>query len=41
MVYGIPKISQRKVVCEGCMSGKQHMDKFITGKSWRSVSLGS
>ena len=38
MVHGIPKSFQEKEVCEGCMSGKQHMEKFVNGKSWRAKS---
>ena len=36
MVHGLPKSFQEKEVCEGCMSRKKHMEKFVKGKSWRA-----
>ena len=36
MLYGLPKNFQGQEVCEGYMSGKQHMEKFVKSKSWRA-----
>ena len=36
MVHGLPRISPTKVVCEGCVMGKQHVESFPQGKQWRA-----
>ena len=35
MVHGVPNISLSLMVCEGCAMGKQHVESFPQGKSWR------
>ncbi|KAM0969390.1 hypothetical protein COP2_018032 [Malus domestica] len=35
MVQGLPQMDEMKEVCEGYAFGKQHRDKFETGKAWK------
>ena len=34
MVYGLPRIDEKKEVCEGCALGKQHRESFSKEKAW-------
>jgi len=36
MVHGLPPISSTKSVCEGCVLGKHHMEKFEQDKAWHA-----
>jgi hypothetical protein len=36
MVHGLPRIFPKKAICEGCAMGKQHIEIFPQGKSWRA-----
>ena len=36
MVNGLPMMEQKDQVCEGCILGKQHIDSFPVGRSWRA-----
>ena len=36
MVHGLPKIEEKKDVCEGCALGKQHQESFPTERAWRA-----
>ena len=34
IVHGLPRISPKNTVCEGCAMGKKHVESFPQGKSW-------
>ena len=34
MVNGLPLVSFEDGVCQGCVLGKHHQDKFEKGKAW-------
>ena len=36
MVLGLPKLSEKNEVCEGCISGKMHRELFDKEKVWRA-----
>lgn len=36
MVKGLPKINEPDQLCDACIKGKQHMESFLIGKSWRA-----
>ena len=36
MVRGLPNINVDKCLCEACLLGKQHREKFEKGKAWRA-----
>ena len=36
MVNGLPLVSFEDGVCQGCVLGKHHQDKFEKGKAWRA-----
>ena len=36
MILGLPTISSTKDVCEGCVLGKHHKEKFDKDKPWPS-----
>uniref|UniRef100_A0A6N2K750 Integrase catalytic domain-containing protein n=1 Tax=Salix viminalis TaxID=40686 RepID=A0A6N2K750_SALVM len=36
MVTGLPALTEVKDVCEGCVTGKHHREKFDKGEAWRS-----
>ncbi|XP_050940564.1 uncharacterized protein LOC127149396 [Cucumis melo] len=36
MVTGLPQIKSHSEICEDCVVGKQHRDRFPTEKSWRA-----
>jgi transposase InsO family protein len=36
MVYGLPKIEDKKDVCEACALGKIHQESFLKEKTWRA-----
>lgn len=38
MVEGLPNVNFSKEVCEGCVLGKHHREKFDTGKTHRASS---
>jgi hypothetical protein len=39
MVRGLPRMVTSKSVCEGCVLGMDHQEKFEKGKSWRAKTL--
>ncbi|CAL2277079.1 unnamed protein product [Prunus armeniaca] len=36
MVVGLPELTEIRDVCEGCVSGKQHREKFDKEGAWRA-----
>ena len=36
MVKGLPLIEKPERICEGCIFGKQHIESFPVGKSYRA-----
>lgn len=36
IVYGLPVIADSRDVCEGCVKGKHHREKFDQGEAWRA-----
>ncbi|KAL4351569.1 hypothetical protein GQ457_06G018370 [Hibiscus cannabinus] len=36
MVNGLPEINPPNQLCEACIKGKQHGQRFEVGKSWRA-----
>lgn len=36
MVLGLPYVKENEHMCEGCMLGKQHHEKFKKGGAWRA-----
>jgi hypothetical protein len=36
IVYGLPVIADSRNVCEGCVKGKHHREKFDQGEAWRA-----
>lgn len=37
MVGGLPVIDADRCLCEACLMGKQHREKFEKGKAWRAI----
>jgi hypothetical protein len=36
LVYGLPKVQEKKDICKGCAKGKHAREKFSKGNAWRA-----